>query len=104
MYECEQIGGPHKGPYGVCSLLRIRTCRTSLLILFRIPYDSSPNEDPAERPKEASGMQLNDYMEDENEILEILTTAGCSTTSTLLAVQIDTQDESILESTEEDIS
>ncbi|KAL8941734.1 MAG: hypothetical protein Q9216_002062 [Gyalolechia sp. 2 TL-2023] len=78
VYECEQTRGVQVGAVAV--------------VKVRI------DDDPEERAKEASGMRLNSYTRNEMEILEKLTAAACPVTPTLLAVQIDEQDPSVLRS------
>ncbi|KAL8918051.1 MAG: hypothetical protein Q9208_007573 [Pyrenodesmia sp. 3 TL-2023] len=86
VYECVQVQGPWRG---TVAIVKVR---------IEVPYSLPPDEDPQERAKEASGMRLNDWTMQEIETLERLTAGGCSATPTLLAVKVDVQDESVLNS------
>lgn len=63
-----------------------------------MPYRLPPSNDPRQRAKDASGMRLNSATKNEIEILQRLTAARCSVTPSLLAVKIDVQDVSVLNS------
>lgn len=63
-----------------------------------MPRRLPPSNDPQQRAKDASGMRLNSATQNEIEILQRLTAARCSATPSLLAVKIDVQDVSLLNS------
>lgn len=63
-----------------------------------MPHRLPPSNDPRQRAKDASGMRLNSATKNEIEILQRLTAARCSVTPSLLAVKIDVQDVSVLNS------
>lgn len=72
----------------------ILVCDGSLILHVRIPGTEMPHPNPSERAKYA-WKELNDYTENEIDVLRTLTESGCSAAPKLLSWTRELQDETM---------
>ncbi len=72
----------------------ILVCDGSLILHVRMPDTEMPHPNPSERAKYAS-KELNDYTENEIDVLRTLTESGCSAAPKLLSWTRELQDETM---------